>query len=260
MTGEEKQLMDLLKRYQAPDMEQDRVEQLERRLRQELSCTFLTPEKRMLGGIWSQVGYISPVTWMFQLLILLAGAALVSMQTEEALWLGMTVLVPLIGLVGVPELAKSFHCGMWELEESCFYNLREVMMMKMVIFGVADAVLLLAMLWMAGRGGMGLAESVVSILIPFNCSNAIYLELFRLLKRRCTGYVLAAAAFLTIMVFLASGQVAPLMFAEVTGLAVEKAAVLAGGISLLALFGSGRHLLKHMKKEEQTLWSFGQIV
>lgn len=260
MTDEEKQLMNLLKQYKAPDMEQSRVEQMERRLYQELSGTFLTPEKRMLGGIWSQAGYISPVTWMFQLLILLAGAALVSMQTEEALWLGMTVLVPLIGLVGVPELAKSFHCGMWELEESCFYNLREIVMMKMVIFGVVDGVLLLAMLWMAGRGGMGFTESVAAILIPFNCSNAIYLELFRFFKRRCTGYVLAAAAFLTIMVFLSFRQVMPLMPAAVSGLAVEMAAVLAGGISLLALLGSGRHLLKHMKKEEQTLWSFEQIV
>ena len=44
-----------------------------------------------------------------------------------------------------------------------------------------------------GNRGSGLSGAVLAVLVPFLLSNAVYLGLFRVLKRHCSGYVLTAA-------------------------------------------------------------------
>lgn len=53
-----------------------------------------------------------------------------------------SLLTPLLGALLVPELARSFSEGMWEMEQVCFYNLGEIMAFKMVILGGVSGVLI----------------------------------------------------------------------------------------------------------------------
>lgn len=260
MNREEKALKKMLAQWEAPTMSDEETERLSEILRQEIKRKPLISERHIMGGILNQMGHISPVTWACQVLVLILGGHLLSEMQSESILQTVALIIPLIGLVGFPELMKSFHCDMWELEESCFYNLREILLMKMMIFGMVDGMILCILMGAAGKGGMEWYEVLCSILIPYNLSCTVYLELFRVMKRKCSGYALVMAGFFMVVILYVIRQITIVWNGTVTETAVKALAVVGCGISLLLLIIVAGRILSSMKEEEQGKWNFVQNV
>ena len=127
----------------------------------------------VMGRIRSQITYISPAVWMAQFLLLLLCVYLMkdrsSGSDRQMLFSVASLFAASIALIGFPELCKSFSCGMWELEQACKYNLRQLMSLKMAIVGVADLICMaLISVLCSGYSALPFWQVGIYLLVPFN--------------------------------------------------------------------------------------------
>lgn len=159
---------------------------------QQIFCTQLTLFSR---------GY-----WCFQAFWLLLGAAAVLWAQELAAYgqnspffgplvpggqmipgsVSCAVLLPvlsaimaLVSVAGFAELGKCFSCHMWELEHSCFLDLKQLLAVRMAITGLVDLLLLVCFTAASlGRLQMGFWQTGIYLLTPFVCNALLYLTVF----------------------------------------------------------------------------------
>lgn len=95
--------------------------------------------------IFNQFRYISSLLWMAESVSAILCILIISqinVNTDITLALSsLSFIMALLGIVGFPELCKSFSYQMWELEQSCKYNLRQLVSLKLFIIGMIDLVL-----------------------------------------------------------------------------------------------------------------------
>lgn len=254
ISREEERMRDAMRQYQAPDMTALQEQKLKILLEEELGKKRLAPEAAMAGQIWRLARFISPWVWILQAVFLVFALLISSMQTEEWYLWNLSVMIPFLGVICVPELSKSFSREMWELEQSCYYSLRRLMAAKMAAMGIADGVLLIFLMAAVGSRGSGFSGAILAVLVPFQLSNAVYLSLFQFLKRRCSGYILTAAGFLMAGGMLVMRYYLPELPTELSA----AAAAAIGTAGFIILLASGYEALKKMDGEENVKWNFGQ--
>lgn len=251
MKNEERELKNLVKTYKTPDMTGEQRERLDLALKAELKKTRLVPKESMVRRILRLTQFISPSVWLLQAVFLALAFLIARGQQTIYLW-NLSVMIPFLGVIAVPEMAKSFSSGMWELEQSCFFNLRRLIAAKMAVFGFVDGIVVIFLMAAAGSRGAGPAGVVLAVLVPFCLSNTVYLVLFRLLKRRCTGYVLTAAGIAMVVGMLLLIRYLPALTDEAAGRLACGMGI--GGVVILA--ASGYEVLKQIDREEITIWNF----
>ena len=256
MNRKERQMKAYMETIRPPELSESRWEILNAVIAEESGKKVWIPRKSMAQRVWEQAAYISPLTWGFQLIFLLFGLYLLNQEMTGVMVKELAVLIPLTGIIAVPEFMKSFSRGMWELEESCFYNMRQLILLKMVIFGIADGLLITVLIAAAGSRGIRLTEAFYYIAVPFNLSNACYLFLFQLLKRRCSGYILAAAGCFMVAAGWMAQRYQLLDISRLTALLGPGTVWIAVGVSAAVLAGSVIRLLHGFEKEEGMIWSF----
>lgn len=101
--------------------------------------------------IVNQFKYISPLLWFSQLLVIGICMLLISQISSDtdmtAILSAISFIVALLGVVGFPEVCKSFSYQMWELEQSCKYNLRQIIAIKLSIIGTIDLIIIWQLLY-----------------------------------------------------------------------------------------------------------------
>ena len=250
MKRETQQIKELLLRCQAPDMGQEERSRLFQTLKMEMKRKRLVPQRSIGQSLWVQAHFISPAAWILQTVFLAFAVALAGAGDGWYLW-RLASVIPFFGVICVPEITKSFCCGMWELEESCLYNLKRVTAMKLMIFGIVDGISLLFLAVAAGRAGAGIRETVLFILVPFNCSNAVYLWLFTVMGRRGNGYFMTAIGLMMAAGLNLLGYYVPNPLLSEVWLAG-----VAGMASLVVLCVSICRLISRIESEESERWSF----
>ena len=125
--------------------------------------------------IFNQLRYISPLLWGAEGIAVISCVLLISQintNTDITLVLSsLSFFMALLGIAGFPELCKSFSCQMWELEQSCKYNLRQLVSLKLAIIGMIDLVLVLVIASATSiQIGLPLWEAALYLFVPFNLS------------------------------------------------------------------------------------------
>lgn len=91
--------------------------------------------------------FIHVHTWIIQLFIFLSGITMAlnfkNLQPISEIMLCITGVIFISALFFIDELFKSFTTGMWELEQTFKYDLRQHIMMKLLIFGIIDIVIVI---------------------------------------------------------------------------------------------------------------------
>ncbi len=250
--SEEKKIKAILDKYRSPQTDRSGVEGL-----------VLTLQASVKAGriglpfatrIRQQISYISPITWILQFAVSVVIVILIMMRSDGVdlypQFAGLSVAMAIITLIGYPELQKSFSYNMWELEESCHYNLRQVTIMRMIIISGAD-VLILSIL--ASLGSVILKTkfiyTAVYMIVPFSIiSIASYFVCTMLRNRRQTQYWLTGAntalVFLSVAILQRSSLYSPKNFPIWLIVSVTSALILA---ALVILY------VKSMKVRDMTL-------
>jgi len=121
----------------------------------------------------TQLRYISPVLWFTQItLVALCIIVFGDCSDTDSTYIRLSVIsacVALITLIGFPELCKSFSHNMWELEQSCKYNLRQLVAIKMLIIGFADLLMISGLTLIVGlQSGIPMIQVALYLIVPFN--------------------------------------------------------------------------------------------
>ena len=123
--------------------------------------------------IGNQFKYISPLLWLSQLLAVGLCIFLISQINSStditAVLSAISCIVALLGVVGFPEVCKSFSYQMWELEQSCKYNLRQIVAIKLSIIGTTDLLIVLMITLLTSiQTNLPIWEMALYLFVPFN--------------------------------------------------------------------------------------------
>ena len=132
-------------------------------------------ELRWYRRIVNQFKYISPLLWFSQLLAIGICMLLISQISSDtdmtAILSAISFIVASLGVVGFPEVCKSFSYQMWELEQSCKYNLRQITALRLSVIGTFHLILVLVIaLATSMQMSLPLWEIALYLLVPFNLS------------------------------------------------------------------------------------------
>ena len=174
--------------------------------------------KRMLAGkafhhlsfahrFLAQFRYISSVLWFTQIaLVALCMIVFGDFSDTDNTYIKLSVIsacVALITLIGFPELCKSFSHNMWELEQSCKYNLRQVVAIKMLIIGLADLLTILGLTLIVGlQSGIPMIQVALYLIVPFNVTCIISFVILSFLRDKSNIHAQTAiSVFVLLLLF-----------------------------------------------------------
>ena len=157
-------------------------------------------ELRWYRRIVNQFKYISPLLWFSQLLaiglcMLLIGQ--IGSDTDmTAVLSAISFIVALLGVVGFPEVCKSFSYQMWELEQSCKYNLRQIVAIKLSIIGMIDLIIILAItLFTSLQTELPMWEMALYLFVPFNLACIVSFFVTSLARNKNSVFSIFPAGF-----------------------------------------------------------------
>lgn len=147
----------------------------------------------LFSRIISQFQYISLKVWAIQFSLLIFCILFLITVSQNAdrqiLFSTISFLVALITLVGFPELCRSYSYRMWELEQSCKYNLRQLTAMKMAVLGSADLVIIALIAVICGRyAETSFWQIGLCLLVPFNVTCIVGFFTISFLRNRANTY------------------------------------------------------------------------
>lgn len=203
-----------------------------------------------------QLQYIPPFYWAAQISCVFVFTFLFyRMGTQEAViydyitW--FSVGAALLGLVGISELGSHLSNGMAELEQSCYLNLKQQWIIKLILFGGADILILSlftgGIAWRTDRGYLALG---IYLLVPFLLSNLCYLLALSAMRGGTGRYVRLGLAVVMGLSAASPGMYPPVYKAQFVWV---WALVLAAAVILLAL--EIRSLLGKLTKGEALCWN-----
>lgn len=94
-------------------------------------------------------------------------------------------------VLGIPEVLRSVTGEMWELEQSCRYNSRQLTAARMVVVSGLDLLLFtLIALVLGGKTGLEIWRIMLYLLTPFAGGGLLFFAAFRLLHHRSAIWLL----------------------------------------------------------------------
>lgn len=195
-------IRDFLKNAEQPDIDEKRKQQTLMLLRMERKRLHLRSKKPYGQRVMEQAAYLSPVVWLIQgALILFMGYEFLVREKEEIL-INLLFCAPIIGIAGFTEIMRSYRQNMWELEQACRYNLRQLMGMRLLIFGITDSLVTCSVAVMGIGAGIHAWELLFFFFIPQILSDCVYLHLMARFRRRFQGTALISAAVLMTLLWM----------------------------------------------------------
>lgn len=125
--------------------------------------------------IYQQGRYIRKHWWMLQGILLLVLWFVIRFSGSELyIQRSMGLLAPLFAVMIVPELWKNRSCAAYEVECTSFYSLRQIYAARLILFAIADMLLLSAFFaWVSISGILGFDKIMIDFFIPFNVTCCI---------------------------------------------------------------------------------------
>lgn len=153
------------------------------------------PSKKPYGQrVLEQMAYLSPAVWLIQGALVLILGWTFCVGDRKGILINLLFCAPIVGIVGFTEIMRSYRQNMWELEQACRYNLRQLMGMRLLIFGIVDTLVACGVAVMGLGAGIGIWELLMFFFIPQLLSDCVYLYLMTRFRRRFQGITLLGAA------------------------------------------------------------------
>ncbi|MCM3757079.1 hypothetical protein M3197_06200 [Sporosarcina aquimarina] len=149
----------------------------------------------LLDLIRSSIQFTRLHTWFIQFALLILTTFLITnvINNESFLFViqSLTVIVIFSVIFLIDELLRSFTSGMWELEQTLKYDLRQHTIIKLFIFGMVDF-LLISCLAFISQGVLEISfwKIILYLLVPFNIICIVLFSLFTIWRNTFSSAVL----------------------------------------------------------------------
>lgn len=250
----DKELKHLLQNMERPSIDRSRKEQTMKMVLENAGNVRGVPRISHGRRLRTMASYLPWWFWTAQAAVLLLCGFAAAMNggalLEVAAW-----ALPFVGCLGGQEIQKGFSCNMWELEQSCLYNLREVQLLKMQVTGITDLVILLVVIGMCVGRGISLTGCMLTLAVPFTLSAATYFWVMHKAGRKVSNYTAWGLGILA--AFLSAGT--SIAIRDFIRWSNQKEALWMWMIGLAAaalLLFSLRSYLQGCDGEEKKTWNF----
>lgn len=137
------------------------------------------PHISMLQFILAQVAYLRKWVLVFSVLLLLPALISACHTDPDTLWL-ISSLLPFLGLLAVTENTRSAVYEMQEFEMSARFSLKSVVLARMSVLGLLDAIVICCLIPLCGIGNdLSLLQTGIYLLVPYLLTVNISLYLAR---------------------------------------------------------------------------------
>lgn len=144
--GHPRNLEEQLKAYKERTRTAPTEENIQKTIQTAKEAFYLAEQENVLPYgefLWAQLKLIQKRWWLLQALLLcMAGAMMASSNWEDYIQRGMAVSSTLFVILTIPEFWKNRSCQSMEIEESAYYSLRQIYAARILLFGMADILLL----------------------------------------------------------------------------------------------------------------------
>ncbi len=128
-------------------------------------------------------------TWLIQFFLLSLTTFLITkVITNEpfiSIIQSLTIAVIFSAMFFIEEIFRSFTSGMWELEQTLTYDLRQHTMLKLLVFGTADLVLIFCLAFISqGIIAVSFWKISLYLLVPFNITCIVLFSLFTIWRNK----------------------------------------------------------------------------
>lgn len=143
-------------------------------------------------------------TWLVQFSLLLLTSFFITkaINNEPSILIIQCVTISIIfsTIFFTEELFHSFTSGMWELEQTLKYDLRQHTITKLQIFGVADLCIIICLaLICQGVVPIPFWQIILYLLVPFNITCIVLFSLFTFWRNHLTSFVFWVGSGLILM-------------------------------------------------------------
>lgn len=201
-------------------------------------------EQRRPISFWrfliGQLRFVNPLAWAVQIALLVGMLLLVDAYGKsESSMLVVMIAAVLSVAIATPSVFKSFESNMAELEASCRHDSAQVLVSRLILFGLADVLWMSLAAWLvpAIAGGDPFRIFLYAA-TPFFAFSALCFHLSRTTNGRCVK-VCAAAAVCVIVTIWASDELFPHWYSDLS-LAIWSGAL---AVALALAFYEARRLV-----------------
>lgn len=177
---------------------------------------------------------------LFCIVFLLIAALMKHCGAEEKdIILYSLFLSGVLGIVSVAGIGRIFGTGIAELSESCYFNVRQIVALHMLLSGIINlTVLSIGIVFVGKQWQISLLRLGLYILVPFVTAQSCCLKVLLTEAGRKNSYLLITTGIFLVMFYLIMGSMPELYVAA--AYAVWTAALIIGlvllGIQINALF------------------------
>ena len=216
----------VIKRIQKPDIRIDEKRKAETMniLQKEISekpVGILNSRKLIIRG---QIHYMDKsVIVIHALLCMVLSAAGVIMSCQGAskddMLLFSMMLAGVMGIVSIAQTGRIFSSGIAELSESCYFNIKQIVALHMVLSGIINLTFLLLSVFFVGiQWKMNLLQVGLYLLVPFVMTQCCCLRVLLTEAGRKNTYLLVMTGIFSIIFYLIIASIPELY--RITALAV----------------------------------------
>ena len=142
-------------------------------------------KENYLGKVKRYIPFLSKKTIIFQSILLILGISIITSVGFEKTRLILSTVMPVLVLLQMIELEKSFKYNMYEIEISCKLNLKELILIKLIIYAFINLCFMTIFAIVAGSYfKYSISLLILYFLVPFMITNAINIGIIRMLKSK----------------------------------------------------------------------------
>ncbi len=157
------------------------VQKLQRLNEEEKKCS-------LIEFLYYQLKFISKKVWALQMGILILFIIVFQYVYIDSNAYGVicAIFVPVIVVTGMAEICRNIYGRMIEIENTTYFNIRKVVVARLLIVGMIDLLIITLMLvMMCHTQVVPIKALILYILIPLNSTSCIYF----LILHKCRGYI-----------------------------------------------------------------------
>lgn len=164
----------------------------------ESSAVRPTFNKSFFRQLLDQIPYISKLAWVLfsACMVFLCYMFFKGYYNTETL-LGLSTLTPFLSAMAFCEVLKSYYSKMWELEQSCKYNLQQIMSLRLIIIGSVNYITMLVFFIFCMNANLKAGIVLFLIIIPYQCENIVFFKLIQYFRSfEKSGFIVMCTAVL----------------------------------------------------------------
>lgn len=195
------------------------------------------------------IPFLNKKTIIFQFILLISGISIITSAEFEKTRLILSAVMPILALLQMIELEKSFKYNMYEIEISCKLNLKELILIKLIIYAFINLCIMTIFAIIVGSYfKYSISLLILYFLVPLMITNAINIGIIRMVKNKSNELISFIAMLFVNVILIVIDIKIPYIY-EMSNTLIWV------GLLIIAIYYFVKNVYEICKKEEDFIWN-----